>query len=53
MRGGYVVVNVALVIVWALASAGYFWPGWVIGGWGIGLAAHGLSVYMDARPISE
>lgn len=49
----YVLVNVALVIVWAVASAGDFWPGWVIGGWGIGLVSHALRVYVLPRPISE
>lgn len=49
----YVLVNIALVIVWAVASAGYFWPGWVIGGWGIGLVSHALGVYVRPRPISE
>lgn len=49
----YFLVNIALVIVWAVASAGYFWPGWVIGGWGIGLVAHGLGVYVRSRPITE
>ena len=49
----YVTVNIALVIIWAVASAGYFWPGWVIGGWGIGLVAHALQAYVLPRPISE
>lgn len=51
--GVFVVVNVLLVLVWAGAGAGYFWPGWVMFGWGIGLAAHGLAVYGGSRPISE
>ena len=49
----YVIVNIALVIVWAVSSAGFFWPVWVIGGWGIGLVSHGLGVYVRSRPISE
>ncbi|MDH3295014.1 MAG: 2TM domain-containing protein, partial [Acidimicrobiia bacterium] len=34
----YVIVNVGLVIIWAVAGGGYFWPIWPIAGWGIGLA---------------
>lgn len=49
----YVLVNIALVIIWVVASAGYFWPGWVIGGWGIGLVSHAVNVYIRPRPISE
>lgn len=48
----YVAVNVLLIIVWAASGAGYFWPIWVIGGWGIGLAVHGWQVYGE-KPISE
>jgi uncharacterized membrane protein YecN with MAPEG domain len=47
----YVVVNIVLVAVWAL-SGGPFWPIWVIGGWGIGLAAHAYGVY-GRGPTSE
>ena len=28
----YVIVNAALIGVWAITGAGYFWPGWAIGG---------------------
>ncbi len=48
----YCAVNVLLVVIWAASGAGYFWPIWVIGGWGIGLAAHAWRVY-EQRPISE
>ncbi len=37
----YVVVNVALVVVWALSGGGYFWPAWSILGWGLGLVKGG------------
>ena len=29
----YVVVNAALIGIWALGGGGYFWPGWVLFGW--------------------
>ena len=48
----YCAVNALLVIIWAAAGAGYFWPIWSIGGWGIGIAAHAWSVYGE-RPITE
>ena len=34
----YVLVNALLVVIWAFSGAGYFWPIWIIAGWGIGLA---------------
>jgi 2TM domain-containing protein len=49
----YVLVNIALVIVWAATGAGYFWPGWVIGGWGIGLAFQAYDAYGRRRTIGE
>jgi hypothetical protein len=48
----YVVVNLFLVGVWFWTGAGYFWPAWVIGGWGIGLALNAWDVLMR-RPITE
>lgn len=47
----YVVVNAFIVLVWAFTGAGYFWPGWVIGGWGVGLVFHVWDFYR--RPITE
>jgi 2TM domain len=41
----YVVVNVFLIVIWLATGAGYFWPGWVIAGWGIGVAANAWYVY--------
>lgn len=40
----FVAVNAALILVWALTGAGYFWPVWSIGGWGIGLVSHWVEV---------
>jgi len=49
----FVVVNTVLVLIWVSTGADYFWPGWVMLGWGIAVAAHGISVYGGSRPISE
>jgi hypothetical protein len=40
LQGGlvaYLVVNAFLVGVWAMTGGGYFWPAWIIGGWGVGM----------------
>jgi len=47
----YVLVNALLVVVWAMNSNSYFWPIWVIAGWGIGLVMHAWETFR--RPISE
>ncbi len=41
----YVVVNAFLILIWAITGAGYFWPAWVLGGWGIGLVLHAWDVF--------
>jgi 2TM domain len=48
----YLVVNAFLVGIWAFTGAGYFWPIWVIGGWGIGLVLHAWDVFWR-RPLTE
>jgi uncharacterized ion transporter superfamily protein YfcC len=48
----YVVVNTILVVIWAVSGAGYFWPIWIIGFWGIGLVLHAWQVF-GQKPISE
>ena len=48
----YLVVNLGLVVIWAASGGGYFWPVWVIGGWGIGLILHAWSVFGE-REITE
>jgi hypothetical protein len=49
----YLAVNALLVLIWAVTSGGYFWPVWPMLGWGIGVAAHAVSVYAGSSEISE
>jgi fatty acid desaturase len=54
LQGGfaaYIVVNAFLIGVWALSGGGYFWPGWVLAGWGVGMVL-GLWTYLRG-PITE
>lgn len=48
----YVVVNAFFVGIWALTGRGYFWPAWVIGGWGLGMVLSFWDIYVR-RPITE
>lgn len=51
----YVIINAFLVILWYFVTGrGYFWPGWVMAGWGIGLAFNAWDAYGRGKgPISE
>jgi hypothetical protein len=48
----YVVVNLFLIVVWAVTGFGYFWPGWVLAGWGVLLGLDIWSAY-SRRPITD
>jgi hypothetical protein len=43
----YMAVNMFLIMIWLSTSGtgSFFWPMFPIGGWGIGVAAHGASYY--------
>ena len=41
----YVVINVFLVAIWALAGGGYFWPAWVILGWGLAVVLQAMATF--------
>ena len=48
----YVVVNAFLIGVWAVTGFGYFWPGWVLAGWGVFLLLDAWNVYYR-RPVTD
>lgn len=43
----YVIVNTGLFLINYLTSAGTWWFYWPLIGWGIGVAAHGVSVFFE------
>lgn len=54
LQGGlvaYVVINAFLVAVWAMTGGGYFWPGWIIAGWGVAMLM-GLWDYLRG-PVTD
>jgi len=50
----YLLINAFLVVIWAVSKDGddFFWPIFVIVGWGIGVVANAWDVY-GRKPISE
>ena len=40
----YVLVNLLLVAIWYTTGSGFFWPIFIILGWGIGIAFHVYAV---------
>ena len=48
----YVAVNAMLIGIWAISGRGYFWPAWVLLGWGIGVVLNIWDVYFR-RPITQ
>lgn len=49
----YVIVNIALVGYWFINGQGPFWPGWVIFGWGIGVAIQGFRALANPSGPSD
>jgi hypothetical protein len=48
----YVLVNLFLIVVWWFTGSSYFWPGWVIAGWGVALGLDAASALV-ATEITE
>ena len=50
----YVVINLMIVGIWYfVAGRGYFWPGWVLFGWGIALIFNAIAVFAKNDVWSE
>ena len=49
----YLAINGMLVFTWAFTGAGFFWPIFLIVGWGIGVVAHGYQVYWGTSYSEE
>lgn len=50
----YVMVNALTVVVWFLAdSSGFFWPIFLIAGWGIGLVMHAWDAFFRMEITEE
>jgi fatty acid desaturase len=48
----YVVVNAFLVVIWLLTGRGYFWPGWVLAAWAVGILLDAYNTWVR-QPVSE
>lgn len=48
----YLVINMFLLVTWAITGADYFWPGWVLAGWGACVLLHAWDSFFR-RPITE
>ena len=49
----YVLVNLFLIGIWAISDSDNFWPIWVIGAWGLGLAFQAYDTYGRRSTVSE
>ena len=41
----YVLVNGLVVLIWALTGHGFFWPGFLMAAWGVGLVFHAWDTF--------
>jgi len=49
----YVLVNAFLIAIWAIGDGGFFWPGFVLAGWGLGLAFSAQRAYGSSKVVTE
>ena len=48
----YILVNIMLIIIWAVTGAGFPWFIFPLGGWGIGILFHFLGIFVFSRQTS-
>ena len=48
----YVVINAFLIGAWAATGFGYFWPGWILAGWGVLLLLDGWNLFYR-QPVTD
>ncbi len=54
LLGSAAVVSAIVIVIWALSDRGYFWPIWVMFGFGIALLFGGWRAYGPSQgPITE
>jgi hypothetical protein len=49
----YCLVNGFFVLIWALTNTGFFWPMFLMVGWGIGLVMNAWDVYRGSEEFTE
>ncbi|MEU9394711.1 2TM domain-containing protein [Streptomyces sp. NPDC048324] len=49
----YAIINAFLIGVWAITGLGYFWPGWVLGVWGLFLILSASDLYFRHDVTAE
>ena len=49
----YLIVNVVLVVIWALSGRGYPWFLWPLGIWGAFVLGHGLRIFVFGNGGSD
>jgi hypothetical protein len=45
----YIIVNIALFLIWFFNGRGYPWFFWPLGGWGIGIVLQTLNIFVFGR----
>ena len=49
----YVVINAFLVGIWVITGMGYFWPGWILAGWGVFLFLSAWDAFFRQEVTAE
>jgi hypothetical protein len=49
----YVLVNGMFVLIWAMTGSSFFWPAFILAGWGIGLVANAVDAYVVDTPTEK